>query len=160
MASARLTQRLHSPLEAKQFQGFASRRRRKRRSSPSARAQRRSATQAERGTGPNLQVNGRIIPKRIHVRVEHVHPSRCKEEFLKRVKANDAFKHEAKVKGGACLLRSICQHDQSKQAAARPIVYVTDIPNCNRTSVHILSVKPGVQTNISVVERRLSTDNC
>lgn len=48
-------------------------------------------------------MNGRIIPKRIHVRVEHVHPSRCKEEFLKRVKTNDAFKHEAKVKGGACL---------------------------------------------------------
>ena len=48
-----------------------------------------------------LQHNGRIIPKRIHVRVEHVHPSRCKEDFLKRVKANDSFKHEAKLKGGA-----------------------------------------------------------
>lgn len=48
------------------------------------------------------QVNGRIIPKRIHVRIEHVHPSRCKEEFLRRVKANDEFKHEAKLKGGAC----------------------------------------------------------
>jgi hypothetical protein len=47
-------------------------------------------------------VNGRIIPKRIHVRIEHVHPSRCKEEFLRRVKANDEFKHEAKLKGGAC----------------------------------------------------------
>ncbi len=50
------------------------------------------------------QVNGRIIPKRIHVRIEHVHPSRCKEEFLRRVKANDEFKHEAKVKGGACFI--------------------------------------------------------
>jgi len=30
-----------------------------------------------------------------------VHPSRCKEDFLKRVKANDSFKHEAKLKGGA-----------------------------------------------------------
>lgn len=47
------------------------------------------------------QVNGRIIPKRIHVRVEHVHPSRCKEEFLRRVKTNDEFKHQAKLKGGA-----------------------------------------------------------
>jgi large subunit ribosomal protein L21e len=45
------------------------------------------------------QHNGRIIPKRIHVRVEHVHPSRCKEDFLKRVKANDALKHEAKLRG-------------------------------------------------------------
>ena len=48
-----------------------------------------------------LQHNGRIIPKRIHVRVEHVHPSRCKEDFLKRVKANDSLKHEAKLRGGA-----------------------------------------------------------
>ena len=50
---------------------------------------------------PLLQHNGRIIPKRIHVRVEHVHPSRCKEDFLKRVKANDTLKHEAKLRGGA-----------------------------------------------------------
>ena len=48
-----------------------------------------------------VQHNGRIIPKRLHVRVEHVHPSRCKEDFLARVKANDAFKHAAKERGGA-----------------------------------------------------------
>ena len=53
------------------------------------------------------QHNGRIIPKRIHVRVEHVHPSRCKEDFLKRVKANDSLKHEAKLRGGACALPPI-----------------------------------------------------
>lgn len=110
MASARLTQQLHFSLEANEFQGFVSRRS-PGRNSLSARAQRRSAVEAQRGAGPTPQVNGRIIPKRIHVRVEHVHPSRCKEEFLKRVKANDAFKHEAKVKGGACLLCPICQHD-------------------------------------------------
>ena len=38
------------------------------------------------------------------MRIEHVHPSRCKEEFLRRVKANDEFKHEAKLKGGTCQL--------------------------------------------------------
>ena len=54
------------------------------------------------GVEVNKQVNGRIIRKRIHVRVEHVAPSRCKEEFLRRRKENDAIKHEAKVKGGAC----------------------------------------------------------
>jgi hypothetical protein len=62
------------------------------------------------------QVNGRIIPKRIHVRIEHVHPSRCKEEFLRRVKANDEFKHEAKLKGGVCqftLVLSGCQDSGS-----------------------------------------------
>ena len=47
-----------------------------------------------------LQVGHRIIRKRIHVRVEHVAPSRCREEFLARCKANDALKHEAREKGG------------------------------------------------------------
>ena len=50
-----------------------------------------------------MQLNGRIIPKRIHVRVEHVRPSRCKEEFLKRSKENDEIKHEAKQRGGKSL---------------------------------------------------------
>lgn len=47
-----------------------------------------------------LQVGGRIISKRIHVRVEHVQPSRCREDFLKRRAANDAAKTEAKKQGG------------------------------------------------------------
>lgn len=46
------------------------------------------------------QVAGRIIAKRIHVRVEHIKPSRCREDYLQRVVANDAIKHEAKAKGG------------------------------------------------------------
>lgn len=40
------------------------------------------------------------MPKRIHVRIEHVKPSRCKEEFLRRSKENDEIKHEAKLRGG------------------------------------------------------------
>jgi len=54
------------------------------------------------GVEVNKEVNGRIIPKRIHVRIEHVHPSRCRDEFLNRVKSNDEAKHVAKEKGGAC----------------------------------------------------------
>jgi hypothetical protein len=45
-------------------------------------------------------VNGRIIRKRIHVRIEHIQPSRCREDFLRRRETNDRIKHEAKVKGG------------------------------------------------------------
>jgi large subunit ribosomal protein L21e len=44
-------------------------------------------------------VNGRYIKKRFHVRVEHVQPSRCREEFLARCKANDEAKHAARVAG-------------------------------------------------------------
>merc|ERR1712137_1280117 len=41
----------------------------------------------------------KILAKRVHVRVEHVTPSRCREEFLNRVKVNDAKKIEAKKSG-------------------------------------------------------------
>lgn len=46
-----------------------------------------------------LQVGNRIIRKRIHVRVEHVQPSRCHEDFLQRIKTNDKLKGEAKARG-------------------------------------------------------------
>ena len=53
------------------------------------------------GVEVNKEVNGRIMKKRIHVRVEHVSPSRCREAFINRVKSNDEAKHEAKEKGVA-----------------------------------------------------------
>ncbi|KAF3953413.1 hypothetical protein CMV_021144 [Castanea mollissima] len=45
-----------------------------------------------------MQVGNRIIRKRIHVRVEHVQPSRCTEEFRQRKLKNDQLKAEAKAK--------------------------------------------------------------
>merc|ERR1711975_30532 len=47
----------------------------------------------------NKKVGGRIIAKRVHVRVEHVVQSKCRAEFLARVKSNDAKKIEAKKAG-------------------------------------------------------------
>ncbi|KAF5183489.1 60S ribosomal protein L21-2 [Thalictrum thalictroides] len=47
----------------------------------------------------NKQVGNRIIRKRIHVRVEHVQASRCKEEFKLRKVQNDKLKAEAKAQG-------------------------------------------------------------
>lgn len=37
----------------------------------------------------NKQVRNRIIPKRLHIRVEHLKLSTCRQEFLNRVKEND-----------------------------------------------------------------------
>ncbi|OMO54589.1 Ribosomal protein L21e [Corchorus capsularis] len=51
------------------------------------------------GVEVNKQVGNRIIRKRIHVRVEHVQPSRCTEEFKLRKVKNDQLKAEAKAKG-------------------------------------------------------------
>lgn len=58
-----------------------------------------NVTKRSLGVEVNKQVGGRIIKKRIHVRVEHVVPSRCKEEFLARRVANDAAKAAAKASG-------------------------------------------------------------
>lgn len=46
----------------------------------------------------NKRVRGRIIPKRINVRVEHVHHSKCREDFLKRVRQNEQLRKLAKEK--------------------------------------------------------------
>jgi hypothetical protein len=78
-------------------------------------AQRQLARQArtlEHWHCGGLQVNTRIIRKRIHVRVEHVQPSRCREDFLARRVANDKAKAEAKKTGGEqhtiCMLCIAC----------------------------------------------------
>merc|ERR1712070_1041668 len=52
----------------------------------------------------------RQIVKRIHVRVEHVRPSRSQLGHLERIKVNDALKAEAKASGKPCaaeLLRRV-----------------------------------------------------
>merc|ERR1711907_875950 len=47
----------------------------------------------------NKKIGGRIAAKRVYVRVEHVVKSRCREEFLQRVKKNDEAKIQAKKSG-------------------------------------------------------------
>lgn len=44
------------------------------------------------GVVVNKRVRNRIVPKRINIRVEHVRHSKCREDFLKRLKRNDALK--------------------------------------------------------------------
>ncbi|KAE8023817.1 hypothetical protein FH972_009478 [Carpinus fangiana] len=44
-------------------------------------------------------VGNRLIRKRIHVRVEHVQPSRCREDLKLRRIENDQLKAEAKARG-------------------------------------------------------------
>ena len=47
----------------------------------------------------NKRVGGKIIPKRIHVRVEHVRMSASRAAFAARVRANDQTKRDAKAAG-------------------------------------------------------------
>lgn len=46
----------------------------------------------------NKRVRGRIIPKRINVRIEHVNHSKCRQDFIQRVKKNELLRKEAKEK--------------------------------------------------------------
>ena len=50
-------------------------------------------------------VNGRYLEKRVNIRVEHVRHSKCRKEFLDRVKSNAAKKKEAKEKGETVQLK-------------------------------------------------------
>jgi len=50
-------------------------------------------------------VNGRYLEKRVNLRVEHVRHSKCRQEFLERVKSNAAKAAEAKEKGETVQLK-------------------------------------------------------
>lgn len=47
----------------------------------------------------NKQVRNRIVKKRVHVRIEHLRKSQCREAFKARCKDNDARKVAAKKEG-------------------------------------------------------------
>jgi len=47
-------------------------------------------------------VGNRYIEKRVNLRVEHVRHSKCRQEFLDRVKSNHDAHVTAKEKGGEC----------------------------------------------------------
>ncbi|XP_059481625.1 large ribosomal subunit protein eL21 [Neocloeon triangulifer] len=64
-----------------------------------------NVTQHALGVIVNKRVRGRIIPKRINIRIEHVKHSKCREDFLRRVKENELKRKEAKEKGVKCDLR-------------------------------------------------------
>ena len=51
------------------------------------------------GVVVNKRVGGKILPKRIYVRVEHTKHSKCRKDFLDRVHANEVKKTEAKTTG-------------------------------------------------------------
>lgn len=58
-----------------------------------------NVTKTSVGLRVNKYVNGRIIEKRIHVRVEHVRKSKCQQEIIRRKKENEAAKEEARKTG-------------------------------------------------------------
>ena len=62
----------------------------------------------------NKQVKGKILAKRINVRIEHIKHSKRQDSFLKCVKENDQKKKEAKEKGAWVQLK--CQPAPPREA--------------------------------------------
>lgn len=58
-----------------------------------------NVTKHSLGVIVNKRVNTRIVPKRIHVRIEHIRKSLSREAFIQRVHKNDELKREAKKAG-------------------------------------------------------------
>ena len=58
-----------------------------------------NVTQHAVGIIVNKQVKGKILAKRINVRIKHIKHSKSRDSFPKRVKENDQKKKEAKEKG-------------------------------------------------------------
>ncbi|KAI5480906.1 hypothetical protein MNV49_006715 [Pseudohyphozyma bogoriensis] len=52
-------------------------------------------------------VGNRYLEKRVNLRIEHVKHSKCRDDFLNRVKSNAAAKKEAKEKGETVLLKRL-----------------------------------------------------
>lgn len=58
-----------------------------------------------------LSARGKILAKRINVRIEHVKHSKSRESFLQRIKENEKRKLEAKAKNSWVeLKRQVTQH--------------------------------------------------
>ncbi|KAL2172574.1 hypothetical protein VTG60DRAFT_4693 [Thermothelomyces hinnuleus] len=82
------------------------------------------------------KVKHRYIEKRINVRIEHIQPSRSREDFLRRVKENAELKKKAKAEGKPVQLkrqpampreaRTISIKDNKPETVA-PVAYETTI---------------------------------
>ena len=80
----------------------------------------------------NKVVGNRYIEKRVNIRVEHIRHSKCRKEFLDRVKRNHDLHAEAKAKEGEKREKLI---EESKK-----IVLIEDASLPKATKVRDLSV--------------------
>ncbi|GJE97789.1 60S ribosomal protein L21 [Phanerochaete sordida] len=75
-------------------------------------------------------VGGRYLEKRVNIRVEHIRHSKCRQEFLDRVKRNHDLHAEAKAKGERVTLKRI-------PAQPRPAHVISTADNVPQTMVPV-----------------------
>jgi len=82
----------------------------------------------------NKRVRGKIIPKKMNCRIEHLRISRCRTAFNARIQANDKLKHEAKLAG---------QRISTKRSVAGPLAEKS--LKVDRESILLRSHKPYIE---------------
>lgn len=68
-----------------------------------------NVTKSAVGVLINKRVRHRYVQKRVIVRIEHVRPSKCRDEFLNRIKENQRLKEEGKTQGKTLSLKRMPQ---------------------------------------------------
>jgi large subunit ribosomal protein L21e len=79
------------------------------------------------GVQINKQVRGRIIHKRLNIRIEHLRKSQCREAFKERVRKNDAAKVQAKKEGKKISCKRIPVPPREAHVAKGPIAFMNPL---------------------------------
>ncbi|KAJ3375634.1 60S ribosomal protein L21A [Allomyces arbusculus] len=90
-----------------------------------------NVTKSAVGVIVNKRVGNRFMEKRVNLRIEHVKHSKCRDDFLKRVKANAEAKRAAKASGVTVQLKR-----QPAQPRAATLVKTA------KTSIETISAIP------------------
>lgn len=95
-----------------------------------------NVTKSAVGVVVHKKVGNRYLEKRVNLRVEHVQHSKCREEFVRRVKENAARRKEATSKGEHVNLKRLAVHPRDARTVKSegnlpqtitPIAYETTI---------------------------------
>lgn len=79
----------------------------------------------------NKRVRNKVLPKRLHVRIEHLQKSKCRAEFLNRIHSNDIAKANAKKES---------KKISTKRKPAEPTG--GHLVELNKTKVEFINPKP------------------
>jgi large subunit ribosomal protein L21e len=88
----------------------------------------------------NKRVGNRYIEKRINVRIEHVKHSKCRDDFLRRVKKNEAKKAKARAAGKKALVKrqpAAPREAHVVSSKQNPMVTVAPIPYESKWMIYV-----------------------
>ncbi|KAF3912704.1 hypothetical protein ABW21_db0206809 [Orbilia brochopaga] len=95
-----------------------------------------NVTKSSVGVIVHKKVGNRYIEKRVNIRIEHIHHSKCREEFVRRVKENAARRKTAKEAGEHVhLKRQIPLPREARTVSTKDNVPTTVVPIPYETTI-------------------------